>query len=179
MRVLTQPDTIVPSPAASPENALVIFSAADFLWRDDGQGPVAEALEPIQWLLTHDIPLVLVSSRPAADVLEFQRELGLRHPFVCERGRRLFVPRGYFPDVAHLGTARDGWDIVEFGGHDACAAVWLLASLYRLYAGDVVFVGLTADAHQATQLSSLPPECLNATERAEAWREAILGPQLR
>jgi hypothetical protein len=173
-----QPDTIVPSPAASPEIALVIFSAADFLWRDDGQGPVAEALEPIQWLLTHDIPLVLVSSRPAADVLEFQREVGLRHPFVCGGGTRLFVPDGYFPDLAQLGTPCDGWNVVEFSPHDACAAVWLLTSLYRFCASEVVFVGLTGDCHQATQLSSLPGECLNTTHGAEAWSEAILGPRV-
>jgi hypothetical protein len=46
------------------------------LWRDDGHGPVAAAFEPVEWLLAHEIPLVLVSYRPAAQVLDFQRHLG-------------------------------------------------------------------------------------------------------
>jgi hydroxymethylpyrimidine pyrophosphatase-like HAD family hydrolase len=148
------------------------------MWRDDGRGPVAAAFEPIQWLLAHEVPLVLVSCRPAAQVLDFQRELGLRHPFVCERGKRLFVPNGYFPELAHLGTVHDGWDVVEFGPQDPCAAVWMLASLYRLCASEVAFVGLTGEHHEATQLSPLPGECLNVIHRPEAWSEAILGPRL-
>jgi predicted mannosyl-3-phosphoglycerate phosphatase (HAD superfamily) len=164
---------------AAAEISLVIFSATDCLWRDDGKGPAAAAIEPIRWLVSRKIPLVLVSRRSAADVVQFQRELGLRQPFVCEAGEAVFVPHGYFPDVTHLGAVRGAWEVIEFSpAYDGDPAVRLLTSLYQLCCGEVVFVGFKGDDRQAMQLRALPSECVNTIARAEAWRETILGPRV-
>jgi predicted mannosyl-3-phosphoglycerate phosphatase (HAD superfamily) len=168
----------VSCPDASHQIPLVIFSATDCVWRDDGRGPAEAAIEPIQWLVSREIPLVLVSRRSAADVVTFQRELGFRQPFVSDGGKALFVPHGYFPDVTRLGTVRGGWDIVEFSPpYDASAAVRLLTSLFQCCSAEVIFVGLSGDDQQAAELRALPCESLHTITRAEAWSEAILGPK--
>jgi hypothetical protein len=111
--------------------------------------------------------------------VRFQRVLGFRHPFVCDGGKALFAPDGYFPDVTRLGSVRGGWDVIEFSPpYDASPAVRVLTSLFQFCSADVVFVGLSGDDEQAAQLRALPCESVHTITRAEAWSETILGPHL-
>lgn len=173
----------------------MVFSATDDLWNTAGSSlPTATAA--VRWLVSKRVPLVLASARPAEDVLALQETLGTCHPFVCGGGAALYIPVAYFPELTRIGATRDGWNIVEFKPpYDTGHAVRLLASLFRLSAGDVAIVGLVdswrdrellnvvdvpivvrSDRPDETQLlAALPSAYLTTATGAAGWSEAILG----
>jgi len=80
--------------------------------RTRSSGGAAEALA---LLAREQIPLVLCSSKTRAELEVVQQQLAIRHPFVCENGGGVFVPRGYF--ARGVPNARDiaGYEAVELG----------------------------------------------------------------
>ena len=99
----------------TPNSRLVVFSDVDGVLGDLRGRAFAEAAETLNPLGRADIPLVLCSSKTRAEIEAIQQELGITHPFVCESGGAVFIPRGYFGfDVP---GARDvaGYQAVEFG----------------------------------------------------------------
>jgi mannosyl-3-phosphoglycerate phosphatase len=66
-------------------------------------------------LASEEVSVVLCSSKTRAELEQIQRELGIRHPFICENGGALFIPPAYV-DVA-VPDAREiaGYQVVEFG----------------------------------------------------------------
>ena len=168
--------------------SLVIFSAAD----DVFTAPDASAA--VSWLTSRQVPLVLVSRRPAADVLALQRQYGMRRPFICDGGASLYLPAGSFPELTRIGTARDGWNVVEIKSPDAGHAIRLLVSLFRLCSEDVVVVGLgehrddrvllrevdvpvvlSGSPAQEELMRSIPSAYLTQAPGVAGWSEAILG----
>lgn len=91
---------------------LVLFSHVDGVLSEPASTPVVNA---VSLLARARVPLVLCSSRTRAEIEHIALALGTRHPFVCEHGNALFVPRGYFPFP--VGNSREiaGYDVVEFG----------------------------------------------------------------
>lgn len=59
--------------------------------------------------------LVLCSSMTRAELEMCQQELEIRHPFVCESGAALFVPRDYFPFEIPSDRDLAGYHAIEFG----------------------------------------------------------------
>jgi predicted mannosyl-3-phosphoglycerate phosphatase (HAD superfamily) len=193
----------IPTPAPTPSAApcvtvsLVIFSAIDHVWTEDGDGVAAEARDAVRALVSRGVPLVMVSQRSASELLRLQDRLGIRHPFVCGGGAALYVPAGYFPELAHIGTDRDGWNVVEFKApYDAAPAVRLLASLYKLctreeamivglgatwsdrvlmQASDAAVVVGTGTADEARLREWMPSAYVTVARGAAGWSEAILG----
>ncbi|MEO0436630.1 MAG: HAD-IIB family hydrolase [Pseudomonadota bacterium] len=56
-----------------------------------------EAAKPALQLLEQlRIPLVFVSSKTFAEIVELRAEIGNEHPFVVENGSAVYVPEGYF-----------------------------------------------------------------------------------
>lgn len=56
------------------------------------------AAEPaLAELRRRKIPLVLITSKTAAETLHVQARLGIREPFGVENGGAVYLPRGYFP----------------------------------------------------------------------------------
>lgn len=147
--------------------SLVIFSAVDEVIAHPGAG------EGIRFLTAHDVPLVLLSERPAADVLALQRAHGVAHPFICDGGATLYVPAGYFPELTRIGTFRDGWNVVEFRSRQAEPAVRLLVSLFRLCSEKAVIVGLADGEENRALLHEVDVPCIVAG--VPGWSEAILG----
>jgi predicted mannosyl-3-phosphoglycerate phosphatase (HAD superfamily) len=177
------------------EASLVVFSAMDHLWSAE-TGAVEDALPALQWLVSSGVPLVLVSRRPAAEVLALHGQLRIRHPFVCDGGGALHVPSSYFPGLPRLGTSRDPWNVLTFGApHGDGHAVRLLASLYRLCSTQAVIVGVVHDwgdralLHEADVpvvvrtavgddsrlVETAPNAYLTHARGAAGWSEAILG----
>lgn len=171
---------------------LVVFSAVDSVW----QASDAAAHRTARWLASQDVPLVLVSYRPAADLLDLQRDLGIRHPFISDGGGALYIPTGYFPEVTRIGRLTGAWNVVEFRvPHGTGPAARLLASLYRLCADGVVLVGLAerADdcgllrevdvpvvvrgdgADESVLLRDVPTAYLTDAAGPAGWTETILG----
>ncbi len=95
---------------------LVVFVDLDGVLGDlHGGAFFADAAATLKPLRRNDIPLVLCSSRTRAEIEAIQQELGIRHPFVCERGSAVFIPEGYFG--FNVPRARDlaGYEAVEYG----------------------------------------------------------------
>ena len=61
------------------------------------------------------LPLVFSSSKTRAELELIQQELGLHHPFICENGAAVFVPRGYFDFTVAPAIDVAGYEVVEFG----------------------------------------------------------------
>jgi mannosyl-3-phosphoglycerate phosphatase len=134
-------------PVARPPGAstsLVVLTDLDGTLCDPRTRSCDGARDALALLADRGIPVVLISDRTPGEVTSLQRDLGLRHPFVCEGGAALYVPRGYFPEFSRLGEPRRRWDVVRFRlPRDAGDAVRLLISLYRACSsGSVVIVGL-------------------------------------
>lgn len=167
--------------------SLVIVSATD-------QG--AGTPDALRRVASNCVPLVFASPHPAARVIAQQAELGVRHPFVCDGGAALYIPAGYFPELARIGSSIDGWHVVEFKPpYDSGRAVRLLISLYRLCANEVTIIGLAdawrdrallqvvdvpivvrGDDGEAEQLLASVPSAYVTTARGLAgWSEAVLG----
>jgi predicted mannosyl-3-phosphoglycerate phosphatase (HAD superfamily) len=147
--------------------SLVIFSAVDDVLTDPG------AIEGIRFLTGHEVPLVLVSERPAADLLALQQAHGVAHPFVCDGGAALYLPAGYFPELTRIGTCRDGWNVVEFRSRHPEPAVRFLVSLFRLCSEKAVIVGLAGSEDDRALLHEVDVPCV--VDGVPGWSEAILG----
>ena len=95
---------------------LVIFSAADSVLRHahapDVVGEAAEVLGPLQQA---DVPIVLCSGKTRAEIEQIQDELGINHPFVCERDGAVFIPARYFDFDIPRAREVAGYLAVEFG----------------------------------------------------------------
>ena len=61
------------------------------------------------------VPLILCSSKTAAELADLQRELGISHPFISENGGSLHVPGGYFPFPIPRSQRVNGFDVLSFG----------------------------------------------------------------
>ena len=169
--------------------SLVIFSAVDQVFTEPA------AISTIRFLASQNVPLVLVSHRSAADVIDLQLMYGMRRPFVSDGGAALYVPAGYFPELMRIGSLRDGWNVVEFKSADAGHAIRLLISLFRLCSEDALMIGLaeswsdrmllrevdvpvvvSSDETDQTRLvQSLPAAYVTQACGAAGWNEAILG----
>jgi predicted mannosyl-3-phosphoglycerate phosphatase (HAD superfamily) len=169
--------------------SLVIFSAVEEVFT------APDASSALRWLTSRNVPLVLVSQRPAADVLALQQHYGMHRPFVCDGGASLYLPAGYFPELTRIGATRDGWNVVEFKSPDAGHAIRLLVSLFRLCSEEAVVVGLgergddrvllrevdvpvvvrSGAPGQDELVQSLPSAYLTSARGAAGWSEAILG----
>src|SRR5688572_5957766 len=91
---------------------LVLFSHVDGVLSEPASTPVVNA---VSLLARARVPLVLCSGRTRAEIEHVTLALGIRHPFICEGGGALFVPRGYFPFATDNAREIAGYDVVEFG----------------------------------------------------------------
>jgi predicted mannosyl-3-phosphoglycerate phosphatase (HAD superfamily) len=150
----------------------------------------------VRLLAEHDVPVVFVSGGGAAEVVTLQKAFALRAPFVCEAGRRLQVPGGYFEEP--IGVSRPGseWNVIEFSDEseapDLDRAVNLLTlMMWRrreqglvvaltdrdpllLNVADVRIVVRNRDVDQSA-LRTMTDVYFTEAEGAAGWAEAIIG----
>lgn len=177
--------------------SLVVLTDLDGTLCDPRTHSCDGARDALALLADRRIPVVLISDRTPGELTSLQRDLGLRHPFVCEGGAALYVPRGYFREFSRLGEPRRRWDVVRFRlPRDAGDAIRLLISLYRACsAPSVVVVGLGDDwtdrdmlrevdvpvivrnhaIDQARLVRKLPTAYVTNAAGPGGWSEAILG----
>jgi mannosyl-3-phosphoglycerate phosphatase family protein len=73
------------------------------------------SLPAVDELREREIPLILCSSKTAAEIIRLRGELGLKDPFICENGGAIYLPRGYF-HFPILGTKpKQNFEVIEFG----------------------------------------------------------------
>jgi hypothetical protein len=153
----------------------------------------------VRTLLTHGVPVILVSPDRAARVRALQRVLGIRAPFIGAGGDELHVPGGYFDQMLGLGaTSTKDWNVIRFdaptgvGGFSGAIRKLLLLYWSRRDEGKVV--GVTDRDPAILQLADIPilvrnpridqravraqmPDAYYTTAAGSAgWAEGILGP---
>lgn len=75
---------------------VVLFTDLDETLLDRETYSFAAAREALREVRRRSIPLVLCTSKTAAETLHLQDRLRLREPFVAEAGAAVHIPRGYF-----------------------------------------------------------------------------------
>ncbi|MDH7511648.1 MAG: mannosyl-3-phosphoglycerate phosphatase [Clostridiales bacterium] len=102
--------------AFSPANRnIVVFTDLDGTLLDHTTYRFDAALPALRLLKKKNIPLILCSSKTAAEIERLRKQLRLRHPFISENGGGIFVPRGYFDqDFVHDKKTPD-YAIIELG----------------------------------------------------------------
>ncbi len=60
-------------------------------------------------------PLVVCSSKTAAEIIELQGKLGIKDPFICESGGAIYLPQNYFAEPIAATRPRQRFDVIEFG----------------------------------------------------------------
>ncbi|HIH09951.1 MAG TPA: HAD-IIB family hydrolase [Candidatus Diapherotrites archaeon] len=43
------------------------------------------------------VPIIIVSSKTAPEIIQWQKKLGIGGPFACENGAAIYAPKGFFP----------------------------------------------------------------------------------
>ncbi|HAR94470.1 MAG TPA: mannosyl-3-phosphoglycerate phosphatase [Deltaproteobacteria bacterium] len=85
---------------------LIIFTDLDGTLIDYHTNSFADASQALSLIEDNSIPLIVCSSKTAAEIEYHRRRLENHHPFISENGGGLFVPKGYFPfDLADVVTA--------------------------------------------------------------------------
>src|SRR5688572_20542743 len=86
-------------PSREASRSLVVFTAVDGAIRLGASGSCDDARRAIELLESRRVPVVLTSIHAANELVALQRDLGQRHPFVCDGGATLYVPHGYFAEL--------------------------------------------------------------------------------
>ena len=102
-------------PAELKEKFLVVITDLDGTLLDQQTYSYESSLAAVARLRAQEIPLVLCSSKTAAEIIPLQRELGLKDPFICESGGAIYLPRSYFPFRIAAMKPRRLLDVIEFG----------------------------------------------------------------
>lgn len=173
--------------------SVVVITGVDGVLRAGDTRSLAEVRPALEALARDGCPVVLCADDEAAEVAALQRELGLRHPFICEGGTALHIPAGYFCGLPD-STGDTGWEVIDFGTRRLCHAVRLTVTLYRA-AGAPVIVGVGADwrhrallrevdapivvrnpaVDQTGLLRNVPHAYVTEAAGPAGWSEAIFG----
>jgi len=183
---------LVPQPAL-PSASVVLIADVGRLLRDSGM--LAEVRPAFEALARCDTHVVFCSENGPAEVEAWQRELGVRHPFICRRGAALHIPRGFFCGLPAGSSAEGDWEVIDFGTPRLGHAVRLVATLYKAAGIAPLIVGIGDDWHdrallrevdapvvvrnsaidQTRLVRNIPAAYVTEAEGPKGWTEAILG----
>jgi mannosyl-3-phosphoglycerate phosphatase len=94
----------------------VVFTDLDETLLSRHSYSFAEALPALTLLKKRDIPLVICSSKTKAEIEVYRRQLKNGHPFIAENGGGIFIPKGYFSDMAgYPDFEENGYDVIVRG----------------------------------------------------------------
>jgi|SRR5688572_15493721 predicted mannosyl-3-phosphoglycerate phosphatase (HAD superfamily) len=189
------PSGIDENRASDAAATLVILTRVEGLLCDEVGGPAHVPRDALRILAACGVPLVFVTDASAQDVIEFQRELRLRAPFICERGAALHLP----PDQPADPVSDEG-EVFRFVPPDVTTAVTCLRGLLTARRRtDVLMVGLGCDhrdcdllaavdipivvreqsGDQASLLRRFPDAYVTRATGIDGWSEALLGSPLQ
>lgn len=92
---------------------LVVFTDLDGTLLDHETYSFDAAREALALLERHAIPLVLATSKTAAEVAPLQKALGIVEPAIVENGAGVCCPSGYFPAPPALPSQIDRREILR------------------------------------------------------------------
>lgn len=102
-------------PAELKDKTVVVITDLDGTLLDQRTYSYESSLAAVARLRAQEIPLVLCSSKTAAEIIPLQRELGLKDPFICESGGAIYLPQNYFSLPIAAMHSRGLFDVIEFG----------------------------------------------------------------
>jgi mannosyl-3-phosphoglycerate phosphatase len=89
---------------------LLIFTDLDGTLLDFNTYSFDAAKPALTLLKKYNIPVILVSSKTAAELNVVQERLGIgQYPFVVENGSAVYTKKEYFPSLPHYKTDGDFW----------------------------------------------------------------------
>jgi hypothetical protein len=136
MFVSTAAAITVPQP---PSASVIVIADVDGILRHGDIQMLAEARSVVEEI--GGAPLVLCSSRGAAELMALQRDLGIRHPFISGGGSALHIPSGYFCGTV-ASDAPDEFETIDFGVRRLGHAVRLVIALFRTCPAPPLVVGI-------------------------------------
>ncbi len=74
----------------------VVFTDLDGTLLDHQTYDYSPAKFALDWISSHHIPLILCSSKTAAEIHSLQKELNIKHPAIVENGGGVWLPENYF-----------------------------------------------------------------------------------
>ena len=96
---------------------VVVFTDLDGTLLDHRSYSFRMALPALDLLSRRRIPVVPVSSKTAAEIRLWMKQLNLHGPFICENGGGIIIPQGYFHREPE-GAVRDNDDLLVSLGKD-------------------------------------------------------------
>jgi len=95
---------------------LIIFTDLDETLLERHTYTFEKARPALNLLREKDIPLVIVSSKTAAEIEHYRHKLDNHHPFIAENGGGIFVPVEYFREYpGHKPVINNGYEIITLG----------------------------------------------------------------
>jgi len=78
-------------------DSILIFTDLDGTLLDHHSYSFEEAMEMLQFIKLHHIPLIIVTSKTKNEVLALQKALDINEPFIVENGAGIYIPteKGY------------------------------------------------------------------------------------
>ena len=178
--------------------SLVIFTRIEGLLRERTHAASATASDPLRFLATWGVPVVLVSAWDASEIRHLQQEFAFDQPFICEEGAAVHVPGTW------LGEPGDGprveeeanWETFRFSPRSVDGAVQLLTAMFLARGYDpLLTVGIGCDladynllaavdipivirdrcGSQPELLRQLPGVYVTSATGTAGWSEAVLG----
>jgi predicted mannosyl-3-phosphoglycerate phosphatase (HAD superfamily) len=169
-------------------------------FRDPGSSELHPTVrQAAQLLIDADIPIVFVASSAVREPEYIQRELGIVHPYLSNRGATLHIPHGYF-EGGYAGSGKRDWEMMTFVARDfgldaPGGGLQFLVQTYRTHRSDIVTIGFgvsSSDRYllehvqvpvivrdrnvgQSQLQTSFPDAFVTDSEGPLGWGEAILG----
>ena len=184
----------------SPESgSLVIFTRVEGLLREGAPVAAAAAGDPLRFLASWGVPVVLVSAWDASKIRHLQHECVFRQPFICEKGAAVHIPGTWLSEPVVAGTRSEEeteWEVFRFASPSVDAAVHLLAGMFLARGYDpLLTVGIGSDLEDYNLLSAvdvpivvrhrregqpellrqLPGVYVTSATGTAGWSEAVLG----
>ena len=178
--------------------ALVIFSRVEGLLRERTHGASPGARDPLRFLASRGVPLVLVSAWEASEIRQLQDEFAFRQPFLCEDGAALHVPRPWMSGASANPPIEEEpeWEVFRFSPPSITAAFDLVTVMFMARGYDpLLTVGIGCDLADYALLAKvdipivvrdqygrrpdvfdhLPGVYITSAAGAAGWSEAVLG----
>lgn len=188
-----------PGDRAHKSGSLVVFTRLEGLLREHAGRTFVEEGDPLRFLATQGVPLVLVSAWDASVVRQLQSEVPFTQPFICREGGELHVPAEWLHEPVSTPCAAQldmGWEVFRFSPPSVGAAFELVSAIFvarghgplltvgigcdladynLLTAVDVPIVVRGRNGTQPELLRQLPAAYVTSATGTAGWSEAVLG----
>jgi mannosyl-3-phosphoglycerate phosphatase family protein len=150
------------------QKQLLVFTDLDGTLLDHHSYSYEAALPMINKLEALNIPVIPVTSKTRAELLQLRDELKNSHPFIVENGAAVFIPQGYFPEQP------EGTEIIDdywVYASSATREYWreLLADFQNKYPDQMTYFSVMGDegVQKSTGLSAQNAKLANTREFSE------------